>query len=201
MPATPELLAQVDALPPATDTPDVDEAQAARAGAALHAAQAAAALRRAAAASACCWSALDAVAELLLPVLIRHGIDHGVDAAGARRVVLARLLGLALVVLADWVRNRRQTRMTGRTGERVLYTLRVKIFAQLQRLGLDYYERELAGRIMTRMTTDVDALSTFLQTGLVTAVVSRAHLLRHPGRAAGHRPAARRWSSSRRCRC
>jgi ATP-binding cassette subfamily B protein len=54
----------------------------------------------------------------------------------------------------------------------VLYALRVKIFAQLQRLGLDYYERELTGKIMTRMTTDVDALSSFLQTGLVTAVVS-----------------------------
>jgi ATP-binding cassette, subfamily B, bacterial len=48
----------------------------------------------------------------------------------------------------------------------------VKTFAQLQRLGLDYYERELGGRIMTRMTTDVDALSAFLQTGLTTAVVS-----------------------------
>lgn len=54
----------------------------------------------------------------------------------------------------------------------MLYSLRLKIFAQLQRLGLDYYERELTGRIMTRMTTDVDALSTFLQTGLVTAFVS-----------------------------
>ena len=62
--------------------------------------------------------------------------------------------------------------MTGRIGERVLYSLRLKIFAQLQRLGLDYYERELTGKIMTRMTTDVDALSTFLQTGLVTALVS-----------------------------
>lgn len=54
----------------------------------------------------------------------------------------------------------------------MLYALRLKIFSQLQRLGLDYYERELTGRIMTRMTTDVDALSTFLQTGLVTAFVS-----------------------------
>ena len=40
---------------------------------------------------------------------------------------------------------------------------------------------------MTRMTTDVDALSTFLQTGLVTAVVSAAHLRRYPGGAAGAR--------------
>jgi ATP-binding cassette subfamily B protein len=65
-----------------------------------------------------------------------------------------------------------QIRVTGRTAERLLYTLRVKTFAQLQRLGLDYYESELGGRIMTRMTTDVDALANFLQTGLTTAVVS-----------------------------
>ena len=62
--------------------------------------------------------------------------------------------------------------VVGRNGERLLYTLRVKLFAQLQRLGLDFYERELNGRIMTRMTSDVDALSTFLQTGLVTMVSS-----------------------------
>ena len=60
--------------------------------------------------------------------------------------------------------------VVGRNGERLLFTLRVKIFAQLQRLGLDFYERELSGRIMTRMTTDVDALSSFLQTGLVQMV-------------------------------
>jgi ATP-binding cassette subfamily B protein len=62
--------------------------------------------------------------------------------------------------------------ITARAGESVLYLLRVRSYAHLQRLGLDYYERELAGRIMTRMTTDVDALSTFLQTGLAQAVVS-----------------------------
>jgi ATP-binding cassette subfamily B protein len=62
--------------------------------------------------------------------------------------------------------------LTARLGERLLFLLRVRSYAHLQRLGLDYYEREMAGRIMTRMTTDVDALSTFLQTGLMTAVAS-----------------------------
>ena len=65
-----------------------------------------------------------------------------------------------------------QTVVVGRNGERLLYSLRVKIFSHLQRLGLDFYERELTGRIMTRMTTDVDALSSFLQTGLITMVNS-----------------------------
>jgi ATP-binding cassette subfamily B protein len=65
-----------------------------------------------------------------------------------------------------------QTVVTARAGESLLYLLRVRSYAHLQRLGLDYYERELSGRIMTRMTTDVDALSSFLQTGLAQAVVS-----------------------------
>ena len=80
-------------------------------------------------------------------------------------------IGLA-IVLADWAVNWAQTIVVGRNGERLLYTLRVKIFSHLQRLGLDFYERELSGRIMTRMTTDVDALSSFFQTGLITMVNS-----------------------------
>ncbi len=108
---------------------------------------------------------------LLLPVLIRHGIDEGVSRLSIGAVWAASAIALA-VVLVQWAAQIGETRMTGRTGERILYSLRLKIFAQLQRLGLDYYERELTGRIMTRMTTDVDALSTFLQTGLVTAFVS-----------------------------
>ncbi|GGJ17085.1 ABC transporter ATP-binding protein [Streptomyces brasiliensis] len=169
-PATPELLAQVEALPPATDTPGIDEAQAVRPEESYG-------LRR----LLCGFGlpllvslllvATDAGMGLLLPVLIRHGIDQGVTRLALGAVWAASLLGLA-AVLVQWAAQIGETRMTGRTGERVLYSLRLKIFAQLQRLGLDYYERELTGRIMTRMTTDVDALSTFLQTGLVTAFVS-----------------------------
>ena len=60
----------------------------------------------------------------------------------------------------------------GRTSERLLHALRIKVFAHLQRLGVDYYENEMAGRIMTRMTTDIDALSQLLQNGLVNALVN-----------------------------
>ncbi|MFE5861166.1 ABC transporter ATP-binding protein [Streptomyces virginiae] len=170
MPATPELLAQVAALPPADDLPEVDETRAA-------AAEESYGLRRllhgfwAPLAISLGLVAADAGAGLLLPILIRHGIDQGVEQAVLGAVWVAAGLALAVVV-AQWAAQFAETRMTGRTGERVLYALRVKIFAQLQRLGLDYYERELTGKIMTRMTTDVDSLSSFLQTGLVTAVVS-----------------------------
>ncbi|MGV9624783.1 ABC transporter ATP-binding protein [Streptomyces tendae] len=169
-PATPELLAQVDALPPANGTPDIDEAQAVRPESSYG-------LRRllrgfrAPLLISLALVAVDAGMGLLLPVLIRNGIDDGVTQVALGAVWASSLLGL-LAVLAQWGAQTGEIRMTGRTGERILYSLRLKIFAQLQRLGLDYYERELTGRIMTRMTTDVDALSTFLQTGLVTAFVS-----------------------------
>ena len=169
-PATPELLAQVEALPPADATPAVDEARAV-------APEDSYGLTRLLQGFgppllvSLALVAVDAGMGLLLPVLIRYGIDEGVSEAALGGVWAASVLAL-LAVLAQWAAQVGEIRMTGRTGERVLYSLRLKIFAQLQRLGLDYYERELTGRIMTRMTTDVDALSTFLQTGLVTAFVS-----------------------------
>jgi len=170
LPPSPELLAQVDALPPANDKPQVDVAGA-RAGDRHFT------LRRllrpltAALIIGLLLDGLDALAGLALPALVRNGIDHGVETKAFHAILVVSLVGLA-VVLADWLVNRAELLVVGRNGERLLYTLRVKLFAQLQRLGLDFYERELSGRIMTRMTTDVDALSTFLQTGLVTMVSS-----------------------------
>ncbi|MFF4882575.1 ABC transporter ATP-binding protein [Streptomyces nigra] len=169
-PATPELLEQVEALPPALDVPDVDEASAVRPERSYGLRRLLRGFGRPLLISLA-LVAVDAGMGLLLPILIRHGIDSGVGRAALGAVWAAALLGL-LAVTVQWAAQVGETRMTGRTGERVLYALRLKIFAQLQRLGLDYYERELTGRIMTRMTTDVDALSTFLQTGLVTAFVS-----------------------------
>ncbi|HWG15312.1 MAG TPA: ATP-binding cassette domain-containing protein, partial [Streptosporangiaceae bacterium] len=169
-PPTPGLLAQVDALPPARDVPHVDQASA-RAGDRHFT------LRRllkplaVAMLAGLILDGLDALATLALPALVRNGIDNGVEGKAFGAVLLVSLIGLAIVG-ADWVVNIAETMVVGRNGERLLYTLRVKIFAQLQRLGLDFYERELAGRIMTRMTTDVDALSSFFQTGLVTMVSS-----------------------------
>ncbi len=170
LPPSPELLAEVDALPPAADKPGVDLAGA-RAGDRDFT------LRRllrplaAALIIGLILDGLDAVAGLALPALVRNGIDHGVQTRVFHAIVVVSLIGLA-IVLADWLVNMAETMVVGRNGERLLFTLRVKLFAQLQRLGLDFYERELSGRIMTRMTTDVDALSSFLQTGLVTMVSS-----------------------------
>jgi ATP-binding cassette subfamily B protein len=170
LPPSPELLARVDELPPAKDVPEVELGPA-------RAADRQFSLRRllrplaVALVIGLILDGLDAVAGLALPALVRNGIDNGVATKFFHAIVVVSLIGLA-IVLADWVVNIYETMVVGRTGERLLFTLRVKLFAQLQRLGLDFYEREQSGRIMTRMTTDVDALSSFLQTGLITMVSS-----------------------------
>ncbi len=120
--------------------------------------------------------AADALATIAMPALYQQGIDNGVRAGAEAVIWLTAGIG-ALVILVDWLVIYLQTKMTARVGETVLYSLRVRSYAHLQRLGLDFYERELSGKIMTRMTTDVDALSTFLQTGVAQAVVSALTLV------------------------
>ena len=185
VPATPDLLAQVAALPPARDTPEVPDSIARAPDPQFSLRRLLRPLRMALAVGLVLVG-VDAVAQLIVPALIRTGIDRGVTAHSQATLLLVSCIALT-VVGADWVINWLGERITGRTGERLLYTLRVKTFAQLQRLGLDYYERELGGRIMTRMTTDVDALSNFLQTGLTTTLVEPADLGRCARRPRGPR--------------
>jgi ATP-binding cassette, subfamily B, bacterial len=170
VPASPELLAKVAALPPANDNPDVDQSFARSPDPHFT-------LRKLLKPFAIAMiiglvlDALDAVASTAQPLLVKGGIDSGVEHHVFKIIAVLSVVGLG-IVLADWAVNWAQTIVVGRNGERLLYTLRVKIFSQLQRLGLDFYEREMTGRIMTRMTTDVDALSSFFQTGLITMVNS-----------------------------
>jgi ATP-binding cassette subfamily B protein len=170
VPATPELLAKIAALPVANDEPDIPDSLS-------HAADPQFGLRtlirpvQRVMLIGFALVGVDTVLQLLAPALVRTGIDQGVNGNDSRILFGASAVVLLLIV-GDFFVSRISQLVTGRTGERLLYLLRVKTFAHLQRLGLDYYEREMGGRIITRMTTDVDALSNFLQTGLVTTLVS-----------------------------
>ncbi|MFC5140091.1 ABC transporter ATP-binding protein [Actinomycetospora rhizophila] len=168
--ASPEIRAQLDRLPPATEEPDLHGEDptapdpAFRLGKLLRPVRWALLL-------AVVLLGLDAAATVAFPSLARLAVDGGIQARSLDVLWLAVGLGV-LVVALDWFVVAAQTVLTARIGEGRLFLLRTRSFAHLQRLGLDFYERELGGRIMTRMTTDVDALSTFLQTGLAQAFVA-----------------------------
>ncbi|MBS1892758.1 MAG: ABC transporter ATP-binding protein [Actinobacteria bacterium] len=116
---------------------------------------------------------LDALAAIAGPVLVKNGIDEGVAAGSQSALFVASALFLT-VTLADLIDEVGETFVTGRTAQRVMLSLRIRIWAQLQRLGLDHYEREMAGRIMTRMTTDVDQFEALIESGLLSALVAFA---------------------------
>lgn len=115
--------------------------------------------------------AVDAMVSVGFPSIVRYAIDSGVSENNGAALISATVIGVLLAALG-WTVAATALIWGAKAGERVLYGLRIRSYAHLQRLGLDYYERELSGRILTRMTTDVDALSTFLQTGMPDALVS-----------------------------
>jgi ATP-binding cassette subfamily B protein len=168
--ATPQLLAQVEALPPIRDVPDIDASVEAGHDPDFTLRKFLRPYRRPLAAGLA-LVLVDSVATLLGPVLIRAGLDDGVAKASMGAVLIASL-AFALVTLADLGDSIAQVLVTGRTAERLLFALRVRIFSHLQRLSIDFYEREMVGRILTRMTTDIDAFSNLLQNGLINALVA-----------------------------
>ncbi|KQO64571.1 ABC transporter ATP-binding protein [Curtobacterium sp. Leaf261] len=168
--ATPELLARVEALGPIRDVPaiDLDTETAQQRQFSLRTL-----LRefRRPLLLALVFVVIDAVAGLIGPYLVKTGIDGGVQQGS--EIVLFTAAGLFLVVtLADLADGMAETFVTGRVAQRIMLGLRIRIFAQLQRLSLDFYEREMAGRVMTRMTTDVDQFESLIQNGLLSALVS-----------------------------
>lgn len=168
--ATPELTRAVAALPPADEDPRTDTARLRRDDSEFRLGRLLHPVRRLLAGVVVCL-ALDSLIGITFPSIVRYAIDHGVVPGDYGPLWAATAVGTTLA-LVGWLVVAVLTVITARAGERVLFGLRVRSYAHLQRLGLDYYERELSGRIMTRMTTDVDALSSFIQTGLSTAVVA-----------------------------
>jgi ATP-binding cassette subfamily B protein len=114
---------------------------------------------------------LDALFSIAVPIFVKTGIDSGVEKAARDTLFIVVALFLAATG-ADMVDQIAETFVTGRSAQKIMMSLRIRIWAQLQRLSLNYYESEMAGRIMTRMTTDVDQFESLIQNGLLSALVA-----------------------------
>jgi ATP-binding cassette subfamily B protein len=167
---TPELLASVAALPPVKDSARVDLARESRRSPEFSLGTLLREFRRPLG-FGLALVVIDALLGVTGPVFVRIGIDHGVI-KDSLSVLLVAALGLFAVTLVGLANQVAETFVTGRAGQRIMLSLRVRIWAQLQRLSLDYYEREMGGRIMTRMTSDVDQFETLIENGLLTALVA-----------------------------
>jgi len=110
-------------------------------------------------------------AALAMPYLVKVAIDQGVV---PKDLEVVNQVAVAYLVLAgvQFLAGRYEIETVARAGQRVLFSVRTKLFRHLQTLSLDFYERERTGRLVARMTSDIDAMSDLVTDGLVTLVTA-----------------------------
>ena len=110
---------------------------------------------------------LAAVTTLAQPYLVKVAIDRYIatrQLAGLDRLALLYLGVLVAAFAADYI----QTWTLQLTGQRIMFDLRMAIYTHLQRLDVRYYDRNPVGRLMTRVTSDVDVLNDLFTSGVIT---------------------------------
>ena len=110
----------------------------------------------------------DAVCQLAPPYLVKLAIDQHISQGD-----LPGLNGIAFVygavLIAAFSLEYAQTYMMQMIGQRIMYDMRMQIYGHLQRLDLSFYDRNPVGRLMTRVTTDVDVINDLFTSGVVAA--------------------------------
>jgi ATP-binding cassette subfamily B multidrug efflux pump len=116
--------------------------------------------------------------ELAPPILFQRSIDNYLvpGSKGALElstawhgIILISLFYLGVLVF-DFLAQYIQIRIMQRVGQQTMYDMRTEIFGRLQRLPMSYFDRNPVGRLMTRVTTDVDALNDLFAAGVVTMI-------------------------------
>src|SRR4051812_19353136 len=107
------------------------------------------------------------VLQLAQPYLMKIAIDRYIaarDLSGIDRIAVAYFF----ILIASFALEYVQTWMLQMTGQRIMYDMRLQIYQHLQRLDLQFYDRNPVGRLMTRVTTDVDVLNDMFTAGVVS---------------------------------
>ena len=110
---------------------------------------------------------LASATQVVGPWITQRIIDDAIPRADGEYVALLAAGFLAAIVLGVALQYA-QAIITTWLGQSVMYDLRAEIFEKLQRMDLRYYDKNPVGRLMTRMTNDVETLNTLFSSGLVT---------------------------------
>ncbi len=107
------------------------------------------------------------VLQLAQPYLMKIAIDRHIAVGDLRGLDVIAWTFLA-VLLASFALEYLQTWVLQMTGQRIMFDIRMEIYTHLQRLDLQFYDRNPVGRLMTRVTTDVDVLNDLFTAGVVS---------------------------------
>ncbi len=119
---------------------------------------------------------LATAASLAPPYLAGRAVDDGVKGGSLTALYVIAALFL-LSALVNWGASSAQTYLVNWVGQRALQDLRLRIFAQLQRLSVGFYSRNRPGVLISRLTNDVQALDQLVTDGVVTLFSSSLTLI------------------------
>jgi ATP-binding cassette, subfamily B, multidrug efflux pump len=105
--------------------------------------------------------------QLAQPYLMKVAIDDHIAQGSMEGLDRLALLFLAVLV-GSFALEYLQTWVLQNTGQRIMYDMRMQIYEHLQRIDVQYYDRNPVGRLMTRVTTDVDVLNELFTAGVVS---------------------------------
>jgi ABC-type multidrug transport system fused ATPase/permease subunit len=118
---------------------------------------------------------LQGAAEMSGPFLVMLGIDKGLgplirDHDGT---VLLRIgIAFAVSIVVAYIGKRGFLTLSGRIGQAVLFDLRKRVFDHFQRLSIGFHERYTSGRVVSRLTSDMDSISELVDGGIDELVLS-----------------------------
>jgi ATP-binding cassette subfamily B protein len=110
------------------------------------------------------------------PLVVKYAIDQGLGPRDRGALDRAALVFFALALTKPFL-ERAKVLWSARAGERFLAALRTEAFDHLQRLSLAFFEGERAGVLVSRLTADVQSLTTFVRTALIEVLGSLLLLL------------------------
>lgn len=121
---------------------------------------------------------IENVSRLAVPYLVHLGIDRGIPPivnGGIGRTLLVVVTVIFAMALVQAYTRRVFLLRSGKLGQAILLDLRRRVFDHFQRLSPSFHEEYTSGRVISRLTSDVDAINEMLQTGfdgLVTALLT-----------------------------
>ncbi len=117
------------------------------------------------------FTAISTLGLLLGPVVIRYGIDDGMRQLD-RDVVRNAVIVYIVVVVIAYLASRQQYVYINRAGEGFLRLLRVRVFAQIERQSLAFFDSNKSGVLVARMTADIESMAELVQWGLLQFVAA-----------------------------
>ncbi|MCA2209231.1 ABC transporter ATP-binding protein [Nocardia rosealba] len=111
---------------------------------------------------------LDNAAKVSVPLFIAYGLDHGIAQGrqGNWTPLIATVAGFVAVTVLSGLTTFAFLRAAGTLSQRVLFDLRVRTFAHTQRLSVSFHEKYTSGKVVTRLTSDIEALQDLLEGAL-----------------------------------